>query len=207
MDFWTRLEAVRARWNVLEHPFYQRWSCGELSRDELAGYAGQYRHAVVGLAAGAARAARAADADLRPELEHHAAEESAHVTLWDRFVDAVGGDTAAEPTPQTAACARTWAGDGDRPLLRSLVALYAIESGQPAIAETKRHGLHAFYGIGSGPDTAYFDVHVERDHEHAAAERALIEPRLEQADVDELLAEAEAVLRTNWELLDGVSSS
>ena len=27
-DFFNRLEGVRARWNVLEHSFYQRWSAG-----------------------------------------------------------------------------------------------------------------------------------------------------------------------------------
>src|SRR5437763_1735304 len=93
MDFWSRIEQVRARWNVLEHPFYERWSRGELG---------------------------------------------------------------------------------------------------------------AFYGIDGGPATAYFDLHAELDREHAALERALIEPLLAGADEDALLAEAEAVLRANWELLDGV---
>ena len=36
MDFFARLDALRERWNVLEHPFYQRGSAGELSRDEFA---------------------------------------------------------------------------------------------------------------------------------------------------------------------------
>ena len=79
-----------------------------------------------------------------------------------------------------------------------------LQSGQPAIADTKRRGLRAFYGCETGPATAYFDLHAELDREHAAAERALIEPRLGSADVDALVAEAEAVLRANWELLDGV---
>ena len=57
MDLWTRLEQARARWNVLEHPFYERWSRGELRRDELAAYSGQYRYAVVALADAAAGAA------------------------------------------------------------------------------------------------------------------------------------------------------
>ena len=35
-DVWQRIEEARDRWNVLEHPFYQRWSAGELSREELA---------------------------------------------------------------------------------------------------------------------------------------------------------------------------
>ena len=38
MDFWTRLDAVRSEWNVLEHSFYRRWSAGELSAGELAAY-------------------------------------------------------------------------------------------------------------------------------------------------------------------------
>jgi pyrroloquinoline-quinone synthase len=204
MDLWTRLEQARTRWNVLEHPFYQRWSRGELARGELAAYAGQYRHAVRALADAAAGAARAAGPELRPQLEAHAAEEADHVALWDEFTRAIGGDTAAEPYPETLACARAWTGDGGRDLLPSLVALYAIESGQPAIADTKRRGLREFYGCATGPATAYFDLHAELDREHAAAERALIEPRLADADAEALVAEAEAVLRANWELLEGV---
>jgi pyrroloquinoline-quinone synthase len=204
MDLWTRLEQARDHCNVLEHPFYQRWSRGELARDELAAYAGQYRRAVVALAEAAAGAARTAPAELRPQLEAHAAEEAGHIALWDDFTAAIGGDPAATANPETTACAGAWAGDGDRDLLPSLVALYAIESGQPAIADTKRRGLREFYGCESGPATAYFDLHAELDHQHAAAARALIAPRLAQADGDALVAQAEAVLRANWDLLDGV---
>ena len=35
MDFWDRLEEVRDRNDVLRHPFYVRWSAGELTLDEL----------------------------------------------------------------------------------------------------------------------------------------------------------------------------
>ena len=206
-NFWTQLEGVRARWNVLEHPFYQRWSQGALTAPELARYAGEYRHAVVALADAAAGAARAADDDLRPQLEAHAAEEASHIALWDGFSRAVGGDPAQAPTPETAECARAWAGDGERPLLPSLVALYAIESGQPAISQTKLAGLRDHYGVEDGEGTAYFELHSELDHEHAAAERELIEERLDGADLEALLAEAESVLRANWRLLDGVTSA
>lgn len=204
MNLIERIDEARARWNVLDHPFYLRWERGELSRDELAFYAGEYRHAVVALADAAAGAARQAAPELRPQLEAHAAEEAGHIALWDDFTAAIGGDPGAAANPETAACARAWAGDGERGLLPSLVALYAIESGQPAIADTKRHGLREFYGCASGPATAYFDLHSELDREHAAAARALIEPRLAPANEDALVAEAEAVLRANWALLDGV---
>lgn len=202
MDFFEKLEQVRSRWNVLDHPFYRRWSAGELSAEELARYSGQYRHAVVALADACDRAALAGGTELRPELEEHAAEERSHVPLWDAFVGAVGGDSAAPADPETAECASAWtAAEG---LLDGLVSLYAIESGQPAISRTKLDGLLGSYGVAEGPATEYFSLHAELDHEHAAESRRLIEERLEDADQERLLAAAERVLRGNWTLLDGV---
>jgi pyrroloquinoline-quinone synthase len=203
VDLWSRLDAVQARWNVLEHPFYARWTAGELSRDDLARYAGQYRHAVVALAEAADRAAHVAGSADRAELAAHAGEEAAHVALWDAFAGATGTDGPQPAEPETAACAAAWAGDG-RDLLGHLVALYAIESAQPEIARAKADGLREHYGFASGPATAYFDLHVERDVEHAAEGRALITQRLDDADEDALVAEAERMLRANWALLDGV---
>jgi pyrroloquinoline-quinone synthase len=193
---------VHSRWNVLDHPFYVRWSRGELSADDLALYAGQYRYAVVALAAAADGAAHADGAE-RAELAAHAGEEAAHVSLWDEFARAAGTEGPQPAEPETAECADAWAGDG-RDLLGHLVALYAIESAQPAISRVKADGLREHYGFAVGPATAYFDLHAERDVEHAADGRALIAERLEGADEDALVAEAERVLRANWTLLDGV---
>lgn len=204
---WSRIEDARERWNVLRHPFYQRWSAGELSRDELARYSGQYRHAVRAIAALSEAAADAAPE--RPELREHAVEERDHVALWDGFVEAAGGSAADRPTPETEECVRAWSDspapdDGGRDLLGSLVRLYAIESGQPEISRIKRQGLVDRYGFSDGPATAYFRLHEQRDTEHAAQARALIEELAAQGDEDELAARAESVLRANWRLLDGV---
>jgi pyrroloquinoline-quinone synthase len=206
VGFWDRLEEVRDQGDVLRHPFYTRWSAGELTGDELALYAGQYRHAVVALAEAAAGAARAADPELAPKLREHASEEADHIALWDGFVSAVGGSRDARALPETLECVETW-GAPERPLLESLVALYAIEAAQPAIAQAKRVGLGEHYGIDDPVATAYFDVHVERDVEHAADGRELIEARLSGADEAALLASAEAVLAANWRLLDGVQAA
>jgi pyrroloquinoline-quinone synthase len=203
VDLWSRLDDVHARWNLLEHPFYERWSAGELSRADLALYAGQYRHAVVALADAAAGAARAASADDRAELAAHAGEEAAHVALWDAFADAAGTEGQQPAEPETAACAGAWARE-DRDLLGHLAALYAIESAQPQIARVKADGLREHYGFEPGAATAYFDLHAELDREHAAEGRAMIAARLDGADEDAMVAEAEAVLRANWALLDGV---
>jgi pyrroloquinoline-quinone synthase len=187
MNVIAAIDAARERWNVLEHRFYVRWERGELTRDELALYAGEYRHAVVALA----RAARTA--------RLHADEEAAHIGLWDGFAESFGGEKH-EPLPQTRCCASAWTAADDE--LGAAAILYAIESGQPAISETKLRGLVEHYGFSQeSPATAYFELHSERDHEHAAEARA----RLEGSDDARLVGLAESALAGNWALLDGVS--
>lgn len=189
MTLVQRLDALCDELTVLRHPFYRRWERGELTREQLAYYAGEYRHAVEAVADVAASAAP-------PE---HAAEERAHVRLWDAFAHALDGDLQRAPRGETSACVEAWK-DPEEPL----GVLYAVESTQPKIAETKREGLIRFYGFAPGSAaTAYFDVHAERDLEHAAETRA----RLEQVPADReqaILASAERALRGNWTLLDGV---
>ena len=200
---WERIEESRARHNVLEHPFYVRWSAGELSREELARYAGQYRHATEALARLCTQTAETAPADHRAEIEAHATEEEAHVGLWDDFVEAAGGEIGAEPTPETAECVSTWTAPNG--YLAQLARMYAIESGQPEIARVKREGLASFYGINGGAGSEYFRIHEEADHVHAEESRRLIEEAMSPEDEDALVAAAESAFTANWRLLDGVS--
>jgi pyrroloquinoline-quinone synthase len=200
---WERIEESRARHNVLEHPFYVRWSAGELSREDLARYAGQYRHATEALARLCSQTAETAPERHRDEIAAHAAEEEAHVGLWDDFVEAAGGEIGAEPTPETAECVTAWtAPEG---YVEQLTRMYAIESGQPEIARTKLEGLARFYGINGGPGSEYFKVHEEADHAHAEDSRRLIEEAMTPEDEDALVAAAESAFEANWRLLDGVS--
>jgi pyrroloquinoline-quinone synthase len=208
MDFFARLDTLRERWNVLEHPFYQRWSEGTLEREELAFYAGEYRHAVIALAEAVGAAARGAEPRFgfalatQAQLKDHAAEEAGHVELWDDFARALDADLDRLPCDETKKCRESWTSGRDT--LENLVAAFTIESGQPAISATKLEGLTGRYGFEEGPATEYFALHSERDHEHAAQSRELIEERLADADLDRLLAVAERVLKGNWTLLDGV---
>ncbi|MCB0875028.1 MAG: iron-containing redox enzyme family protein [Solirubrobacterales bacterium] len=198
---WDRIEQARARHDVLQHPFYVRWSAGELSPDELARYSGQYRHAVTAIAELSATAA--GELPDHPELASHAEEEHAHVAMWDGFVDAVGGDIGAAATPETSECVEVWTEkDG---ALSAIARLYAIESGQPAISKTKLEGLAEHYGVESESGTRYFTVHRGRDVEHAAEGRELLEELIATpADEDAVVAAAEAAFAANWRLLDGV---
>jgi pyrroloquinoline-quinone synthase len=205
LNFWNRLEAVAEQHSVLRHSFYVRWSEGTLGLAELAYYSGQYRHAVIALADASTAAARSSEAGAdAPVLAEHAAEEAAHVALWDEFVAAVGGEVAADASEETRACATVWSGEESRPLLHTLTAMYTIESAQPAISRTKQDGLALHYGI---PAVAYFDVHQDLDVEHAAQTRTLIDQRLAGVDEDALVATAEDVLNANLLLLDGVEAA
>lgn len=198
---WDRIERARARHDVLQHPFYARWSAGELSAAELARYSGQYRHAVTAIADLSDAAAAALPE--RPELAEHAAEERDHIALWDGFVGAVGGDGDAAPTGETADCVEVWTErDG---ALAALARLYAIESGQPEISRIKREGLSDFYGINGGPGSEYFRIHEHADVAHADESRTLIAEAMEDGDEDAIVEAATAAFRANWRLLDGVS--
>jgi pyrroloquinoline-quinone synthase len=187
-----RLDAVCDRCNILRHPFYRRWEAGELTRDDLAFYAGEYRHAVCALA-------DLADA---ASLQEHAAEEASHIELWDQFAAELGAELDREPRSETAACVAAWTSPADE--LEGIAALYAIESTQPEVSRTKLDGLVRFYGFEDGAGTEYFALHAERDLEHAEQSRRLLEERAGADDADRLVAAAERVLDGNWELLDGV---
>ena len=195
MQLIERLDAARERWNLLEHPFYKRWSCGELSRDELAWYAGEYRHAVVALAETAAKTGN----------EEHAREEADHVRLWDEFAAAFGADTTREASPETGECVIAWTAPEDR--LEALAVMYAIEAGQPDVSQTKLAGLAEHYGVGNDePGASYFALHSDRDHEHAAESRRALEEETADEDADRLVEVAESALKGNWTLLDGVDA-
>jgi pyrroloquinoline-quinone synthase len=180
-DFLSALDALIAERHLLKHPFYQLWSQGRLTRENLREYAiSYYPHVaafptyVSGVHAGCD------DAGLRQELLENLIEEERgeqnHPALWRRFAAELGAaESDLSPAPRTPEVAeaiaefRRTTREGSTP--EGLAALYAYESQIPEVSQTKREGLAAFYGITDADATRFFSVHEKADVWHRQVER------------------------------------
>jgi pyrroloquinoline-quinone synthase len=202
---------------MLDHPFYQRWTCGQLTREELQEYARQYYHYALAFPTFISNAhANCDDLAVRQLLLENLVEEEQgsenHPELWLRFCEALGldreevkGGTANTATRHLIATMRSLAREGA--LHEGLAALYAYESQIPAVAAAKIDGLAKWYGITAPRDIAFFAVHQEADVHHSATSRALLD-RLCANDQARAAAE-QATVRTLdalYGFLDAVSA-
>jgi pyrroloquinoline-quinone synthase len=191
------LDDVTARWNLLEHSFYQRWTQGTLTRDELRDYIEQYAH-VVRAVPGWLEQVQGGDS---AEIAAHAVEERSHVALWDKFGEAFGLTAEAirsAPANPAAAklirCGDELAAKGD-----AAPVVWALETQTPAVAGAKLAGLSAFYGVGVDTGGEYFAVHEGLDVDHAAQLRALCQAGSEAA--------AAVMSEALWDLLTSVEKA
>jgi pyrroloquinoline quinone (PQQ) biosynthesis protein C len=209
---WLSAEIARLReqWDVLRHPFHERWAAGELTAAELQAYASEHHHAVVALASASRRAADLANGMLAEELTRYADAQERHIELWCDFAVATGWCRssawyfAAEPLAQTVACARTWSGGRDRSLAQNLVTIYAIESIQSQLARVQLDALIDRYGFRDAGPTRYFRRRMDGAAGNAALAEAGLTSLLPAHDPIGLLRQAEQAYRSYWELLDGV---
>ena len=179
-EFLTALDAVIADRHLLKHPFYQLWSQGKLTLENLREYAiSYYPHVaafptyVSGVHSGCE------DAALRQELLENLIEEERgaenHPALWRRFAVSLGAPeelSSDARTPEVAeAIAEFRRSTREGSLAEGLAALYAYESQIPEVSKTKREGLSAFYGVRDAEATRFFSVHEKADVWHREVER------------------------------------
>jgi pyrroloquinoline-quinone synthase len=215
-EFFAALDTRVARYDLLQHPFYQAWSKGELTRDELREYASEYWHHVSAFPTYlSALHTRLEDAPLRRTVLENLADEEglpagrAHSDLWMDFAAGMGGDSAAVRNralqPETAALIAHFRGAVQDAPASALASLYTYESRVPAIARTKAEGLKQHYGADMAT-ARYFTLHQVADVHHAKVWRDAIEAELtaNPEHADAALDAAEATAAALWNTLSGI---
>ena len=208
------IDARVARQRLLDHPFYQAWSRGELSLDALRDYAAQYYHHVAAFPTYlSAVHAQTEDAAVRRQILSNLMDEEAgspnHPELWLQFAESLG--LTREQVRATAlwdatksliasfrdCCGRRGTGVG-------LASLYAYESQIPVVSEKKIEGLKEFYGFADAEAYKYFTVHIEADREHAAVEAAQIAQVVDESERSSALEAVGEVLGGLYGILSAV---
>lgn len=140
------------KFKLLEHPFYQKWSTGEITVNQLTDYAHSYFDFINMIPAYWARALEGlgvTDAESLKIIN----EEREHAELWKEFMKRYkcvifkGLDDINEAF-------------GTMNPSELLGAIHAFEIQQPEVAKSKIAGLKKFYGF-KDKETEYFDRHLE----------------------------------------------
>lgn len=209
-----RIDERVARQHLLQHPFYQAWSRGELTMDALRDYATQYYHHVAAFPRYlSAVHAQTDDCEVRRHILSNLIDEEAgspnHPELWLQFAESLGLERRNvkqgaqwDATKSLIATFRNCC--GQRGTGAGLASLYAYESQIPAVSEKKIEGLKQFYGFSSPGGYKYFSVHIEADREHAAVEAAQISRVVDETQSAPALDAVGEVLNGLYGLLTAV---
>ena len=214
--FFTALDGRTQAYDLLKHPFYQAWSKGELTREDLREYSAEYWHHVSAFPAYlSALHSRLPDGKLRRLVLENLADEEGledgtpHSDMWMDFARGMGADEAGVRTRrigmETLALLAHFREAMYGSPAAALAALYAYESRVPAIAKTKAEGLASHYDTDAAT-RRYFTVHTTADVHHAQVWRNALAAELaaHPEETEAALASGEAAARALWTTLDGV---
>lgn len=217
-ELWARVEEILTRHDLLTHPYYQAWSRGELTHDNLAFYAAQYYEHVSAFPTYLTTLhARQPEGSVRRAILANAVDEEgidaggrSHAAIWKQFESGMREKSStkvdAEIQPamhQLVATYRNMASSASLP--KALGALYAYESQVPRVATEKLNGLKTLYGA-DDRTCEYFALHRLADVHHSGVWRKLIDGCLEQDPqcADDILEGVTTGAKALWAALDGI---
>jgi len=219
-EFRKELESRIARHDLLCHPFYQAWTKGQLTQQDLRAYATQYFHHVAAFPEYLEMLEVRLESDprLAEAVSHNRAEEEgadcdgrSHAEMWLDFAEGMGADRATVagsiPLPEIEQLMSTFRGIArEGTTAEALAAFYAYESQVPRIAEEKARGLKNIYGADERT-YSYFTHHQSADVYHSLVWSEQLEKQIDgpsEALQIKALDAAERVARSLWQALDGV---
>jgi len=214
--FIRELDAAIARHDLLCHPFYEAWSAGTLTRDELRDYSAQYFNHVSAfptylnglltrLPEGELR--EAVEENYQDEMGAGSADGRPHDELWMDFNQGMGGKrTPAQPLPEMCALMESFRRTASHGHPAAALAMfYAYESQVPRVAREKAAGLRKWYGADDAT-CHYFDLHRTADVYHARVWRHALEQTItaEPGAAEMALRAAGQAAQALWRALDGI---
>lgn len=197
--------------SLLQHPFYRAWSAGQLSKDDLRYYAGQYYRQVEAFPRWVSSVhSRCPNIEVRKVLLKNLVDEEIHGTdhpaLWMQFAAGLGltrAETEALPpskcTQETIdSMYQLTSGDW----AAGICALFAYEQQVPDVSQSKIEGLKQFYGISDPQTLAFFEAHLKYDVEHSREVANLVDVHAPPEVAKRATHQSATAL---WKFLDGVS--
>ena len=199
--------------SLLQHKFYQLWSAGSLSMEDLQGYSKEYFQLVnvvpdfVGNVLGQLTSEDEQNIGYINTIKQNMEEEKQHVASWVSFADAIGVTRndlyGYECSKKTRDAVLNMSQLTRSSLAAGTSALYAFEKQLPEISTKKIEGLVNFYGVQNDRALEYFRIHQKVDIEHADLWRHLLESMPASSHDTILDAAAKSLIYQNM-LLDGV---
>lgn len=140
---------------LLDHPFYQSWSEGTVTKEQLAKYHKSYSEFIELMPQYWHKINKAFDQNSAEAMEV-VEDEMSHIPLWADWSHKL---PATKDYPKMSELMNTMDKMSPSELLG---AVQAFETQQPEVAETKKAGLLKFYGFEEN-ETKYFDEHMEEE--------------------------------------------
>jgi len=223
-QFFEQLESSIARYDLLCHPFYKKWSAGELTPADLREYARDYYYHVEAFPCYLAELAlRLDEGELRRAVLANMCEEKGasdgsgkdsvpHSELWLDFAEGMGARRDMSwhlPIAEIVELMRhfhTVASEGTPE--EALAAFYAYESQVPRVAKEKERGLREMYGA-DDKTVGYFALHATADIFHSNVWRKQLEKRIaaNPETAQAALDAAEKTAQLLWKALDGIEAA
>ncbi|MBM2816466.1 MAG: coenzyme synthesis protein [Ignavibacteria bacterium] len=143
------------KFNLLQHPFYQAWSDGNVSPRSLASYSDAYMAFIEGMPVFWNKIVEGLNAQ-SPFSDKIIKEEQYHIELWKKWSAKL--TTEYERVSLDDIVARF----NEMTPSELLGAIHSFEMQQPGVAQTKKEGLIKFYGF-TEEELVYFDEHLNEE--------------------------------------------
>lgn len=199
--------------SVLKHRFYQMWSAGSLSIENLGGYSKEYFQLVRAVPVLVNNVLRQVTPEferryaLSATMRHNLEEEKEHITPWISFADSIGVTenelNEYECSEKTQEAVAEMLRLTTESVAAGISTLYTYEKQLPEISTKKIEGLLKFYGVRNDRALNYFRIHEKVDIEHAKLWGSLIDlmPASQHPTIRDA---ASASLKCQNMILDGV---